>query len=135
MMNVLVLCMSSFFDRAKPDTWSPNMDELVAAGVKIIAPPMWILGALNEDGVVVPSVYTEHAKTAGLGIITWTFERSDFRDGGDGDWYYRTTGTALDNEGDKMEVLDVLAQEVGVLGIFSDWPATVSYYASCKGLK
>ncbi|MCP4403268.1 MAG: glycerophosphodiester phosphodiesterase, partial [bacterium] len=44
-------------------------------------------------------------------------------------------GTALDNEGDKMEVLDVLAQEVGVLGIFSDWPATVSYYASCKGLK
>ncbi|MCP4378171.1 MAG: glycerophosphodiester phosphodiesterase [bacterium] len=123
------------FDHIKPDTWSPNMDELVAAGVKIIAPPMWMLVALNEDGVIVPSVYTEHAKTAGLEIITWTFERSDFRDGGDGDWYYRTTGTALDNEGDKMEVLDVLAQEVGVLGIFSDWPATVSYYASCKGLK
>jgi hypothetical protein len=23
----------------------------------------------------------------------------------------------------------------GILGIFSDWPATVSYYASCMGLK
>ena len=31
--------------------------------------------------------------------------------------------------------LDALAQEVGVLGVFSDWPATVSYYASCMGLE
>jgi len=34
-----------------------------------------------------------------------------------------------------LEVLDVLAQDVGIIGIFSDWPATVSYYANCKGLK
>lgn len=33
------------------------------------------------------------------------------------------------------QVIDVLAQDVGVTGIFSDWPATVSYYASCMGLK
>jgi glycerophosphoryl diester phosphodiesterase len=32
-------------------------------------------------------------------------------------------------------VIDVLAQEVGVIGIFSDWPATTTYYASCMGLK
>jgi glycerophosphoryl diester phosphodiesterase len=31
--------------------------------------------------------------------------------------------------------LDVLAQDVGILGIFSDRPATVSYYASCMGLE
>jgi glycerophosphoryl diester phosphodiesterase len=31
-------------------------------------------------------------------------------------------------------MLDVLAKQVGVLGVFSDWPATVSYYASCVGL-
>jgi glycerophosphoryl diester phosphodiesterase len=30
-----------------------------------------------------------------------------------------------------LEVLDVLAREVGVRGVFSDWPATVTFYASC----
>jgi len=29
----------------------------------------------------------------------------------------------------------VLAQDVGVLGIFSDWPAPVTFYAYCMGLK
>jgi glycerophosphoryl diester phosphodiesterase len=29
----------------------------------------------------------------------------------------------------------VLARQVGILGIFSDRPATVSYYSSCMGLK
>ena len=38
-------------------------------------------------------------------------------------------------EGDLMRVLDVLAQDVGVIGVFSDWPASVSFYANCKGLK
>jgi glycerophosphoryl diester phosphodiesterase len=33
-----------------------------------------------------------------------------------------------------MRVIDALAQEVGVRGIFSDWPATVSFYAGCVGL-
>jgi glycerophosphoryl diester phosphodiesterase len=33
-----------------------------------------------------------------------------------------------------LRVLDVLAQEVGILAIFSDWPATVTYYANCMGL-
>ena len=33
------------------------------------------------------------------------------------------------------KALDVLARQVGILGMFSDWPATVSYYASCLGLK
>jgi glycerophosphoryl diester phosphodiesterase len=32
-------------------------------------------------------------------------------------------------------VIDALAQQVGVKGIFSDWPATVTYYANCMGLK
>ena len=37
-------------------------------------------------------------------------------------------------DGDMFTVLDVLAEDVGVLGVFSDWPATVTYYANCKGL-
>jgi glycerophosphoryl diester phosphodiesterase len=34
-----------------------------------------------------------------------------------------------------LVLLDVLARQVGIRGIFSDWPATVTYYANCMGLK
>jgi glycerophosphoryl diester phosphodiesterase len=34
-----------------------------------------------------------------------------------------------------MVTLDVLARQVGILGIFSDWSATVSYYANCTKRK
>lgn len=33
------------------------------------------------------------------------------------------------------KALDVLARSVKVLGIFSDWPATVTCCANCMGLK
>jgi glycerophosphoryl diester phosphodiesterase len=35
------------------------------------------------------------------------------------------------NEGDMYTVLDVLARQVGIKAMFSDWPATVTYYANC----
>jgi glycerophosphoryl diester phosphodiesterase len=38
------------------------------------------------------------------------------------------------NEGVAMEALDVLGRKLGVLGVFSDWPGTVTYYANCMGL-
>jgi glycerophosphoryl diester phosphodiesterase len=38
------------------------------------------------------------------------------------------------NEGVAMEALDVLGRQVGVLGVFSDWPAT-TFYANCAGLR
>ncbi len=50
-------------------------------------------------------------------------------------FYYQTTLDALENDGDIMVTLDVLAKQVGILGIFSDWSATVTYYANCMGLK
>lgn len=34
-----------------------------------------------------------------------------------------------------MTALDVLAREVGILGIFSDWPATTTFDANCAGLR
>lgn len=40
----------------------------------------------------------------------------------------------INNDGDMLTVLDVLAKKVGIIGIFSDWPATVTYYANCMGL-
>jgi glycerophosphoryl diester phosphodiesterase len=122
------------FDHADPSTWSPTMPELAAAGINIIAPPMWMLVELSEDGDIVPSEYAQAAKAAGLDIITWTLERSGPLDEGGG-WYYRTISDAIDNDGDMLVLLDVLARQVGVRGIFSDWPATVTYYANCMGLK
>ena len=121
------------FDITKPETWSPTMEELFTQNVRIIAPPMWMLLALDENGKIVASEYAKQAKAAGLDIITWTLERSGLLKGGGG-WYYQTITDAINNDGDMLTALDVLAQEVGVLGVFSDWPATVTFYANCKGL-
>ena len=121
------------FDHTDSSTWVPSMEGLVAQGVNIIAPPMWMLLALDGDNIV-PSVYAIAAKSAGLDIITWTLERSGFLKDGGG-FYYQTITDVINNDGDMLEVLDVLAMDVGILGIFSDWPATVTYYANCKGLK
>ena len=110
------------------------MEELVSEGVNIIAPPMWMLLALNGNKKIVPSTYAKSARAAGLDIITWTLERSGVLKNGGG-WYYRTVTGAINNDDDAYVALDVLAQDVGILGIFSDWPATVTYYANCKGLK
>lgn len=38
---------------------------------------------------------------------------------------------AINKDADMYVVIDVLARDVGVIGIFSDWPATVTYYANC----
>lgn len=122
------------FDHADPSTWDPDMEELADKGVGILAPPMWMLLDVDGDGEVVPSTYAKAAKDAGLDIVAWTLERSGpLADGGG--WYYQTVSEVTDNDGDTMKVLDVLAQDVGVIGVFSDWPGTVTYYANCKGLK
>ena len=122
------------FDVTDPNTWSPSMEELVAADVNILAPPMWMLVELNDAGEIAPSTYAKAAKHAGLDIITWTIERSGLLKDGGG-FYYQTVAEAINNDGDMYTVLDVIAQDVGILGIFSDWPATVTYYANCFDLK
>ena len=109
-----------------------GMQELADSGVRIIAPPTWVLVTLDEDGNVVPSDYAIAAREAGLDIITWTIERSGPLSTGGG-WYYQSIAEATDNDGDMFTLIDVLAEDVGVLGIFSDWPATVTYYANCMG--
>lgn len=103
-------------------------------GFKIVAPPIWVLLALDKNNKIVASDYARNAKKAGLKIITWSFERSGPLKNGGG-WYYQSVNPAINNDGDMMDALHVLAKDVGVQGIFSDWPATVSYYASCMDLK
>lgn len=103
-------------------------------GINIVAPPIWVLLALDNHNNIVASEYARNAKQAGLKIITWSFERSGPLKNGGG-WYYQTVNPAINNDGDMMDALHVLAKDVGVIGIFSDWPASVSYYANCMGLK
>ena len=104
-------------------------------GINVVAPPMFALLDVDSSGDIVPSAYAQNAKAAGLDIITWTLERSGILADGSNGYYYQTIDPAIQREGDVMTVLDVLAKDVGILGIFSDWPATVSYYASCMNLK
>lgn len=116
-----------------PSTFKPSMAELKAMGVNYIAPPMWML-LTTRDGQIIPSAYAVEAKKAGLKLITWTLERSGPLKSGGG-WYYQSVADQIGGDGAMFKVLDVLAQDVGVEGVFSDWPATVTYYASCMGLK
>jgi glycerophosphoryl diester phosphodiesterase len=105
-------------------------------GVRIFAPPIPALLAVDSNDKVVPSQYARDIKSAGLGIITWSFERADLRNGAASAGFYYSfdpQGRAIKKDSDMYYALDVLAQDVGILGIFSDWPATVSYYASCMG--
>ncbi|NNG02631.1 MAG: glycerophosphodiester phosphodiesterase [Inquilinus sp.] len=122
------------FDVIDPSSWQPGMDELAAEGVNILAPPLWMLLALDGEQRMVPSAYAGAAKAAGLDLIAWTLERSGPLAGGGG-WYYQSVKPAIDGDGDLFAALDVLGREVGVRGVFSDWPATTTFYANCMGLE
>lgn len=106
-----------------------------AQGINIVAPPIFALLTTDASGNIVPSQYAKDARAAGLGIITWTLERSGILADGNNGFFYQSFDSVIKREGDMMRVLDVLAQQVGILGIFSDWPATVTFYANCLGLK
>ncbi|KAL3425833.1 glycerophosphoryl diester phosphodiesterase [Phlyctema vagabunda] len=110
-----------------------GMAELVANGVKILAPPIFAVVQLQDNKTIVPSDYAVAAKDAGLEMIAWSFERSGFLNKG-GDYYYTSVAPVINNDGDMYTVLDVLVKDVGILKMFSDWPATVAYYANCFGL-
>lgn len=117
----------------EPATWPNTMEELKGMGVNYIAPPTWMLVTL-DGGEIIPSELAVQAKTAGLSIITWTIERSGPLTSGGG-WYYQTIADITKSDGRMFDYIDALAQDVGVVGIFSDWPATVTYYANCMGLE
>ena len=108
------------------------MDQLVADGVQILAPPTFMMLATDETGRIVPSAYAHAARAVGLDLIGWTTERSGQLENGGGGFYYQTVSDVIQNDGDILTVIDVLAQEVGLLGLFSDWPATTTFYANCK---
>lgn len=115
-----------------------ELREIRRQGVKIFAPPFPALLEIDANDQVVPSAYARDIKSVGLKIITWTFERSDLRKGARNAgfyYYFDPEGRAIKKDSDMYKALDVLAKQVGILGIFSDWAATVTYYANCMGLK
>ena len=130
------------FDHRNPETWTPSMTQLAAKGVSIIAPPIWMLLEV-VDGKIMPSRYANAAKAAGLEIVTWTLERDGSQINGN-NWFFQTLngqnpnpespGNTIQFAENSYTVLHGLTREVGIIGIFSDWPATVSYYANCMNL-
>ena len=104
-------------------------DELVANGVQIVAPPMWRL--VDPDPTtplkMKPSHHAIYAKAAGLDIITWTIELTG---PGLNGYYWQTLNAAGVPlvDGDNFALLCIL-------GTFSDWPATVTFFANCYKLK
>ena len=122
-----------------PDTEAVIADQRLqdqgyrAAGIRIVAPPTFALITADASGRLLPSRYAHDARAAGLDIITWTLERSGILADGNNGFYYQTFDGAIQREGDVMRVLDVLARDIGVLGVFTDWPATVTFYANCMG--
>lgn len=127
------------FDPNDPSALSPTMGELALSGVRIIAPPTWVLLTLDGRGRIAPSNYALAARASGLDVITWTLERSgrlieDMKQGTGGTFYYQSILDAIQSDGAVFETLDVLSKRVGILGIFSDWPATVTFYANCAGI-
>ncbi len=127
-----------FLDDANTVADLPSLQDLQALraqGVRIWAPPTFALLAAGPDNSIVPSQAALHAKAAGLDLITWTVERSGILADGNNGFYFQTFDSVVTREGDVMRMLDVLGRQIGVLGVFSDWPATTTFYANCAGLR
>lgn len=80
-----------------------------------------------------PTYYAGAATERGLDLITWSFERSP---PGPSGWFWQSSEDIEElTEGDRFTLLNVLHEEIGVVGVFCDWPATSAFYANCMGLK
>lgn len=128
---------AAYLDDAQTPADLPNAAELKAlkqAGINIWAPPVFALLALGEGDRIVASDAARNAQAAGLDLIAWTLERSGVLADGRNGFYYQTIDRAISRDGDLMTVIDVLARDAKVRGVFSDWPAAVTYYASCMNV-
>jgi glycerophosphoryl diester phosphodiesterase len=102
---------------------------LRSMGINYMAPPVGQLITRNGTSGIAASPYVSTVQGAGMSIITWTVERnyacwpapSAMRSDAN------VTACASFNE---LELIGTL-HRMGVVGVFSDWPATTTFYASC----
>lgn len=115
--------------------YTPSFAEAKAAGLNIIAPPLWVLvkASGNPAQPFAATEYARDASAAGLALTTWTLDRSGpINESTQHQYgYFRTLNGALHNDGDLYPLLHALVNDIGVTGVFSDWPATVTYYDNC----
>lgn len=122
------------FDVNNPESWGEFAPQPLAdKGINYIAPPLFTLVTV-KDGQMAPSAYADAINETDMQIITWSLERSGPIARTNGGWYYQSVAEVATSDAAIYEILHVLAQDVGVVGVFSDWPATVTYYANCYGL-
>lgn len=113
------------------------LDRVERTGAKYVAPPMWKLVAPDE-GKIVASDFATLIKERDLHIITWTLGRTagPLEKSESTDYYWQTLqGQGLNlTAGSRFELLDALYEEVGIKGMFDDWPAVTTFYANCKNI-
>lgn len=115
-----------------------RLKTLKGKGVNIISPPINYLLTVGgpNNKTIVPSEYAETALDSDLDIIAWTFERSGplATVKARGEYYFSSIADIVSYDGQYYEALDVLGRQIGIKAIFTDWAATVTYYANCFGL-
>jgi len=110
-----------------------HIKDIHDAGVQLLAAPTWMLVDMENTAEVkkiIASNYTKILKQVGFDMIGFTVERSVPASKGGG-YYYQTVRERLKNDGDMFFMLQALHREVGAVGVFSDWPATTTFYANC----
>ena len=120
-------------DSRTPDEVEAWIDKLQANGVQIVAPPLprLVEPAPDTELKIQPSHYANYANEVGIDIITWSLERTA---PGLKGYYWSTLDSVELRDGDIYALVYVLAMDIGVLGIFSDWAAPVTFFANCFGL-
>lgn len=122
------------------------ISSLARQGVAFFGPPLQLL--LSSAGHrTVPSNasvwYSRLAREHGAALMSWSIERSGCSTTaatpsvqpaaiGTCDWYWGSTeGISSYQHEDTLLALHVLFQDVGIAGIFADFPATASAYLNC----
>lgn len=125
-----------------PEDMAAGMKNLTVAkkaGVNIMGPsiPMLVRPGGEGNRSIVPSDYAQAIKANGMDIIAWTYERSGplATVKSRGEYYFSSIANITSTDGQYYELLNVLANQVGVKGLFTDWAASVTYFANCFGLK
>jgi glycerophosphoryl diester phosphodiesterase len=109
-------------------------DMLEENGVKIIGPYLSQMVEQDDSAELgmKASAYSEAAKEHGFQMIGWSLERSG--PGLEG-WYWSSLVNTTRTDGDQLALLYVLTQEIGnVIAVFSDWPATTTFFGNCYEL-